>query len=438
MSKIAKSKAIAAQPAISSEDIDMNVPDVSDVSDVPTASAVESEAEVPSITFAQLKDYLPHLTVEDLLDTLDAVHALIRKHLKKGKGKVKAPTGPKKPAPPTLARNQGWIRFVQEYVSNNGWESFEINQTTDGVKELIERSGSIPNDQQPPYTYKDTKTGQTIQPAYVFEDTQKHLIYKEAMSLAALLKWEDGKKPAKAEDEEANWSDLYRQFLETYEEADAADAAIAAPSSSSTPDSTSVRRLTAAEREQERLEKQRIKDEAKEEKKREKEAEKARKTAEKEAEKAKKAAEKAEKAKKAEKVKKVPTPPALPAMPLLPAMPSLPALPAKAAVAVAKPAVAKPAVAAVAAVAVAPVKKTILAKPTQPKKPEPEVMTWNIPDDGMIHPWTFQGKRYVVNAQYCCWEATDEDEAGDWVGLVIPEENRIEDSIDEPDYEEDE
>jgi hypothetical protein len=410
----------AAQAAISSDDIDMSVPTASAV---PSKETQETE-ETQEVTFAQLKDYLPHLNLEDLLDTLDAVNTLIRKRIR-GKGKAKlsvAAPGPKKPAPPTLARNQAWIRFVQEYVTNNGWEPFEINQTTNGVKELIERSGSIPNDNSPPYFYKDTKTGQTITPAFIFEDTGKHLIYKEAMSLGALLKWKDGKEPSAKENKEDHWTDLYRQFLETYQEQEEPTS-----STSSTPDSTtSVRRLTAAERERERLEKQRLKDEAKEEKKRAREEAKEERKREKEAEKERKAAEKEKKA--AEKVKKAPSPPALPALPAIPA--KAPAKASKAAPA--PPALpAPPAPAPVAAAKAAPAKKTILAKPTQPKK---EVMTWNIPDDGMIHPWTFQGKRYVVNAQYCCWEATDEDEAGDWVGLVIPEENRIDDSIDEPEY----
>lgn len=420
--------ATAVSRSITANDIDMSLPTASVV---PTAQ--EHQAVSSQVTFAQLKDYLPHLSTEDLLDMLDAVNTLIRKRIR-GKGKSKSAMtvpGIKKPAPPTLALNQGWIRFVQEYVSNNGWESFEINQTTDGVKELIERSGSIPNDQQPRYTYKDTKTGEEITPEFIFEDTKKHLIYKEAMSLGAILKWQDGKKPAKAEDEEANWSDLYRTFLESHQEkVVSGDVASESSSTSSTPSTTSVRRLTASEREQERLEKQRIKDEVKAEKQREKEAEKARKAAEKEAEKVRKAEEKeAEKARKAaEKVKKVSTPPALPALPALPAIPAIPAIPARPAI---------PAAAKAASSVAAPAKKTILAKPTVPKKPEPEVMKWNIPDDGMIHPWTFQGKRYVVNAQYCCWEATDDDEAGDWVGMVIPEKNRIDDSVEEPEYDED-
>ena len=64
-------------------------------------------------------------------------------------------------------------------------------------------------------------------------------------------------------------------------------------------------------------------------------------------------------------------------------------------------------------------------------------MDWNIPEDGQCHPWFFQGQRYVVNSEKYAWKLQADGTPGDWVGMVVPEENRIDDSIPEPEYEED-
>jgi len=497
---------------VTASDIDMSIPKASPIESI----ATESIATHETITLAQIQEYLPHLSMDELLEVMDKVNTLLKKGLKSGKGKVKIDADkPKKPASEALKRNQAWIPYVQDYVTKNGWTAFTIRQeikdkaTGETVVELTERSGSIPNiahDDKPVYTYKDAKTGELIQPDYIFEDTGKHLIYKEAMSLSAILKWSDGIKPTKKEDEEAHWSPLYQQFLTEYSELHEQDDQ---PSTSSTPTSSNanskVRHLTAAEREEEKnhkrqiaeeekAEKRRAKEEEKETKRLQKEEEKEAKRLQKEEEKAKKAREKeeAKAVKEAEKeAKKSPvsvpkkviaapkptttsaptpvaakpaptsvaakpaptststTPPAatksapLPkeAKPApvtksapTPALPSSSAIPSASTPAPSATTVASaPATVASTGAVSKTASKTVISKSNS--TPKEEKMVWNIPDDNYSYPWSFQGQNYIVNSQFYAWKATEDGMAGDWVGMVILEENRIDDSVPEPEYE---
>jgi len=67
-----------------------------------------------------------------------------------------------------------------------------------------------------------------------------------------------------------------------------------------------------------------------------------------------------------------------------------------------------------------------------PKKVE----EWTIPNDGNVHPWTFKGVKYAVNYERHVWKMTEDEDLGDWVGLYVPEEDRIDETVPEPEYDE--
>jgi hypothetical protein len=76
-----------------------------------------------------------------------------------------------------------------------------------------------------------------------------------------------------------------------------------------------------------------------------------------------------------------------------------------------------------------------LKKKEEEKK---EVMVWNIPEDDLVHDWTFQGVTYLANSQGGVWERDAEGNPGNWVGMVVKEENRIDTTVPEPVYLDDE
>ncbi len=470
---------------------------------VPVASEVEQEQEQQQMTLEDVKSYLPHLEPEALLELQDSINTLLKKKWKtsvSGKGSKKAPQPdkPKKPASKALLRTQAWIAYVLAHCTENGWKPFNIRQesknkvTGEKEVEVTERSGSKPNSSEDdpsfqPYTYKNKETGEIIQPAHVFEDTGKHLTYKDAMTLIAILKWKEGVKPESIksskspseEEERPHWSDLYVEFMESYEASqaspsdspDSPDSPVSSASSSSTTSSPKVTRLTAAEKEEERARKRQIAEEEKAEKRRAKEEEKAEKEAQKQREKeekeAKKQQEKAEKEaqkqrekeekeaqkqrEKAEKEakKKSPVPTAavvkkspLPTATASKASPVSSSSSSKASTS-STPAT-KPLVPAKTTAAPAPVPTPAPAAPA-PSKPAPkqlkkkeeekkEVMVWNIPEDGLVHDWTFKGVTYLANSEGGVWERDAEGNPGNWVGMVVKEENRIDTTAPEPEY----
>jgi len=470
-------------------EIDMTIPSASEV-EVQEEEQVEQEL----LTLEMMVEHLPNLEVSELMELMDKVNAVLKKKWKsqtasKSKGKSQAEK-PKKPASKALRRTQAWIPYVQKHAMDNGWESFVIRQesknkeTGETEVEEIEKSASVlnePKDGKPAYTFKDVKSGEIITPTYIFADTGKHLIYKEAMSLSAKWKWSEGVKPAQKfrdEDEErSHWSDLFQSFVDQYDDQEqststassSTTASTASSSVASTPSSSpKVRRLTAAEKEEEKEEKKRIAEEEKERKRLEKEEEKERKRQEKEEEKQRKEEEKERKRlekeeekrqkeeekeqKRQEKeskksppaaaVKKSPIPAAkvskvVPAAKAATASTASTATSAKAATATTSTATTttpKESKAITPAKSIAP---KALTKPKEEAKPKEEVMTWNIPEDELVHKWTWKGKTYLVNHLKCVWERLPSGDAGNWVGLVILEENRIDTSYEEPSYDED-
>jgi hypothetical protein len=87
--------------------------------------------------------------------------------------------------------------------------------------------------------------------------------------------------------------------------------------------------------------------------------------------------------------------------------------PAKPAAAAAKPVAKKPAAA----------KKDAFVCPTQ---------------DGAVYPWTWNGVEYMRNCHNQVWLADEEGSIGDWQGVYLVAENKIDDSAEEPAFDEEE
>ena len=380
------------------------------MSDLPTASAIDSKTPSASQEPVELDAVLATLkTLEaaDLFKVMKQALAAAEKRstgvAPRGKAAAKK-TGsmPKGVVPPQLRKPRAWVDFTLQHALENGWESFTVFQTKkdketgEKIEEEIEMPGSILHDG-----------------AYVYEDsvnekcpTGKQIIHKDAMSLS--------KQRWAPKDKKGTHPELYAEFEASYVE-EAVETADDASETSSTK--KVVVRKTAAEKAAEAEAKKAEKEAEKAAKKAEKEAEKEAKKTEKEAEKAAKKAEKeAEKAaKKAEKeAAKKPASKA-----------PVPAAAVKAAV----KAPVKAAAAPVKATGVL-VKKAVVAAP---KKEE-----WTCPADGMVHPWPYKGKQYLRNSDNEVWVRGADGGCGEWQGVYLPAEDRIDDSVPEPVFEDDE
>ena len=315
----------------------------------------------------------------------------------------KAGSMPKGVVPPQLRKPRAWVDFTLKHALEHGWEAFTVYQTKkDKVTgEKVEEEIAQPE-------------SELLNGAHVYKDSvnEKHpngrqLIHKDAMSLSK-QRWAPKEKTG-------THHALYQEFESTYVE-----EASSAPSSDSESEKKVIVRKTAAEKAAEAEAKKAEKEAEKEAKKAAKEAEKEAKKAEKEAEKeAKKAAAAAEK--EAKKVAKKVTP-VVPAA----ALKKVAAAP-KAAAAAPKPAAAaaKPAAAPKAAAKAAP-------------KAKPAVESWSCPKDGMVHPWQYKGKQYLRTSDNEVWLKGQDDALGEWQGIFLPMEDRIDDSIPAPVFDDEE
>ena len=311
----------------------------------------------------------------------------------KEKKEKKVGSQPKGPTPPQLRQNCAWVNFIKERAQANGWESYEVSQK----KEVIVMPCS------------ELHNGKHIFADSVSEKKPEGqaLTHGNAMSLAA---WTKKTKQA-----------VYDEFLSTYEEKPEEEKAVV--------EKEPVVRKTAAEKLKEKEEKAELalkekkdKAEKREEDKKQKKEEKDRLAAEKKAEKEKKPAkEKAAKAEKpAEKAveKAVEKPAEKPVKEEKPA--EKPA---------AKPAAKKPATPAKEAVAkkapAAPVKAKQVAKQEE----------WKCDNDGLLHAWSFKGQEYLRNYDNEVFRPNEDGDQGEWCGVYLPSENRIDDSVEEPVFE---
>jgi membrane protein involved in colicin uptake len=299
----------------------------------------------------------------------------------------KAGSMPKGAIPPQLKKPRAWVEFTLKNALENGWEAFTIIQkkkdkeTNTITEEQIEMPGSTLHNGA--HIFEDSITEKT--------PDGRQLIHKEAMSLSKQRK-ESGHA-------------TYVEFEASYvDETTDDDKSV----TSSTSSKKIVVKKTAAEKEAEAAAKKAEKEAEKVAKKAEKEAEKEAKKAEKEAEKAAaKAAKEAEKA--AAKVDKKPAVKA----------------PVPAA-AVKKVAAAKPAAEPVVEKPVA-VKKKAVAKPAD-----------EIPNDGMVHPWTYKAKKYLRNSDGETWTVGADGGVGEWAGMYDSKSDKLDTSAPEPVFEDDE
>jgi hypothetical protein len=373
---------------------------------VPVASEPISDAEtesvVPTVNLDALVASLKQLDAPDLFKVMKQALAEAEKRTKGGKASApakKAGSMPKGVVPPQLRKPRAWVEFTLKHALENGWESFTVYQTKkdkdtgDKIEEEIEMPGSELHEGA--YVYEGSVTEKC--------PTGKQLIQKDAMSLSK-QRWAPKEK-------KGTHPELYAEFEAQYVEEELPAGDDTASETSSTK--RMVVRKTAAEKAAEAEEKKAKKEAEKAEKKAAKEAEKEAKKAEKEAEKeAKKAEKEAEKlAKKVEKeAAKKPASKVVPAAAVKKA--AAPATPVKAAVA-------------------APVKAAV--KPAAKKEEE-----WSCPADGMLHPWAYKGKQYLRNSDNEVWLKATDGGMGEWQGIYMPAEDRIDDSAEEPVFEDEE
>jgi exonuclease VII small subunit len=69
----------------------------------------------------------------------------------------------------------------------------------------------------------------------------------------------------------------------------------------------------------------------------------------------------------------------------------------------------------------------------KPKKAAPKaVQEWTCPADGNVYPWTYKSKKFLRNSENQVWEAEADGGCGDWAGVFIPAEDRIDESAADP------
>ena len=94
-----------------------------------------------------------------------------------------------------------------------------------------------------------------------------------------------------------------------------------------------------------------------------------------------------------------------------------------------------------AAAPVTPVKAAVAkAVPAAPMKakPAPKTEEWSCPADGMLHPWAYKGKQYLRNSDNEVWAKGADGGMGEWQGIYLAAEDRIDDSAEEPVFDDEE
>ena len=310
----------------------------------------------------------------------------------------KAGSMPKGEVPPQLKKPRAWVEFTLKSALEDGWESFTIVQkkkdkeTNTVTEEQIEMPGSIMHDGA--HIYEDSITDKT--------PNGKQLIHKEAMSLSKQRK--------------TSGHATYAEFEASYVDETDDDKSVA----SSTSSKKIVVKKTVAEKEAEAEAKKEAKEAEKAASKAAKEAEKEAKKQEKEAEKEAKKQEKAAAA-DAKKAEKKPTTKA--------PVPVAAVIRSKGAVSTSQSEDVKK----VKADPVTPLKKKedTVAAPVAPKK-KVVAKAVEIPDDGMVHPWTHKGKKYLRNFAGETWTVAADGAVGEWAGVYDAAADKIDTSVAEP------
>ena len=364
-------------------------------------SVSEGSTVATAVDMDELMSQLKGLETEQLFKVLKTALADAEKRAKAsaksgaktargGAGAKKTGSMPKGKVPPQLRKPRAWVEFVLKHALENGWEEFVIHNKASNEDIVMPRS--VMRDGAHVYDVTDESDK--------LFGTQP--IHKHAMSLS--------KQYWAPKDKTGTRHELYEAFEAQYVEEPADEEG-----ETTSVASSSVVKKTAAEKEAEREAKKAAKEAEKEAKKAVKEAEKAAKAAAKEAEKAEKAA--AKEAKKAEKETKPAAKADVPA----------------AAVKKTKTETTEKKVEEVKEAAPTE-KKPAAKKPAAAKKAE----EWSCPADGMVHPWPYKGKKYLRNSDNEVWLRGEDGSCGEWQGIYLPAEDRIDDSVPEPVFEDEE
>lgn len=388
------------------------------VSELPTASAVSIDDSASVSMEIDVPTFIAAAKHFDGADLFKVIGALLKQAEKSSKSAGKSSTkrgvtakkakdAPKGKTPRQLRKNNAWVAFTLKHAQENGWESFIVKssrkdkETGEVTEEEIEMPASELHDGC--YVYEGSVSEST--------PSGRQIIHKEAMSLSKARK-----------ESHPSWE----EFLASYEEEPASETESVA--AKSTTSSKVTVRKTAAEKAEEKAAKEKAAAEEKARKAELREAKKAETAARKEAAKAEveerkaaRAAAKAEKekaaaeekarkeAEKASKVKKT----------VVKAAPK----PAAVVKAAAKP-------------VAAPVKAAGGAGAVAAKRPVVED-DWTPPTvEGGCKAWSFKGKTYFRNAENELWLKKSNGSVGDWQGVYLPAEGRIDDSVPEPSYDE--
>lgn len=384
------------------------------VSELPIASAVsmdDSVSAVEEIDIAAILAAAKTLEASDLFKLIKECTKEAEKRMKSAEKSTpakrvakKAGSAPKGKTPRQLRKNNAWVAFTLKDAQENGWEAFVVNstrkdkETGETISEEIEMPASVLHEGA--YVYEDSVTESTPK--------GRQIIHKEAMSLSKQRK-----------ETHPSWD----AFLASYEEEPASETESVAKSTTS---SKVTVRKTAAEKAAEKEEKDRLKALEKERKEAERAVKKAERDAKKAIEEQAKAERKAEReAKKAEKEAE--------------------AAKAKAAKEAAKAAkVTKTTV-----VKAAPVKAAAAPKPAAKaaapvvkaaggagaKRPV-VVAEWVPPTDDSVKLWSYKGKVYLRNSDDEIWLKAADGGLGEWQGVYLPAEDRIDDEVPEPTFDE--
>ncbi len=341
-------------------------------------------------TIITMEDVVSSLKTFESAELFKLLKAVATEAEKKSKATAKSAVGAKAPSkkagsmpkgavPPQLKKPRAWVEFTLKNALENGWESFTVLQ-----KKKDKETNTITEEQieMPASTLHNG--------AYIYEDsiTEKapegrQIIHKEAMSLSKQRK----------ESGHATYAEFDASYVDDSTDDDKSDAG-------STASKKIVVKKTAAEKEAEAA------------------AKKAAKEAEKAAAKAAKDAEKAaaKAAKDADKKPVVKAP--------------VPAAAVKKATKAAEPAT--------------PVKKAATepvapGAPQAPQKKKPAAKcVEEIPNDGMVHPCTIKGKKYLRNADGETWTVGADGGVGEWAGIYDAKADKLDTSAPEPVFEDDE
>jgi len=373
----------------------------------------QEEGGAPQLTTEEVLAALKGLESPELFKVMKQALAEAEKRSKaagaprRATAAKKAGSMPKGVVPPQLRKPRAWVDFTLKHALAHGWEAFTVYQskkdkvTGEKIEEEIEMPAS------------ELLNGANIYKGSVDEKhpAGKQLIHKDAMSLSK-QRWAPKEKTG-------THHALYQEFESSY-----VDDSASTTSSDSDSEKKVIVRKTVAEKAAEAEAKKAAKAAEAEAKKAAKEQEKEAKKAEKEAEKQAKAAEKeAEKqAKAATKKAAVPVKTVAPVKAVTAKAVTAEAVPVKAAAMPVK-------AAAMPVKATVPVKATA-AKAAAAKKPAAE--SWSPPADGMVHPWSYKGKQYLRNSDNEVWLKGEDGACGEWQGMFKPAEDRIDDSVAEP------